>query len=120
MFRPRLAGGALPDLGFKHTCFRCGTKFYDLRKTPVHCPKCGADQKDAPPQPTSPVVLHAARRAKRDEFADPDVFDRNREDEDVATGEPEDPAAKRVDDDEELPLGEAKTLEGAGNSDDEY
>ena len=50
------------------------------------CPKCGADQKDAPPQPTSPVVLHAARRAKRDEFADPDVFDRNREDEDVATG----------------------------------
>ncbi len=111
----------MPDLGFKHTCFRCGTKFYDLRKTPVHCPKCGADQKDAPPQPTSPVVLHAARRAKRDEFADPDVFDRNREDEDVATGEPEDPAAKRVDDDEELPLGEAKTLEGgAGDSDDEY
>src|ERR1019366_8389955 len=103
MFRPRLAGGALPDLGFKHTCFRCGTKFYDLRKTPVHCPKCGADQKDAPPQPTSPVVLHAARRAKRDEFADPDVFDRNRDD-----------------DDEELPLGEAKTLEGAKDSDDEY
>ena len=36
------------------------------------------------------------------------------------TGEPEDPAAKRVDDDEELPLGEAPTLEGAEESDDEY
>ncbi len=78
----------MPDLGTKHTCFKCGTKFYDLRKNPVLCPKCGADQKDAPPQPTSPVVLHAVRRAKRDEFADPDVFDRNREEEDVATSEP--------------------------------
>ena len=111
----------MPDLGQKHGCFRCGTKFYDLRKSPVLCPKCGADQKEAPPQPTSPVVLHAARRAKRDEFADPDVFDRNREDEDVAASpEPEDPASKRVDDDEELPLGEKPTLEGADESDDEY
>jgi len=66
MFRARF-GGALADLGNKHICFKCGTKFYDLRKTPVHCPKCGADQKDAPPQPTSPVVLHAARRALADD-----------------------------------------------------
>jgi uncharacterized protein (TIGR02300 family) len=118
MFR-RLFGRLMAELGTKHTCFKCETKFYDLRKNPVLCPKCGADQKDAPPQPTSPVVLHAARRAKRDEFADPDVFDRNREEEDVVS-EPEDPAAKRVDDDEELPLGEAPTLEGAEESDDEY
>ena len=73
----------MPDLGLKHECFRCGTKFYDLRRTPVLCPKCGTDQKDAPPRDTSPAALIAARRAKRDEFADPDLFERNRDEEDI-------------------------------------
>jgi uncharacterized protein (TIGR02300 family) len=36
------------DLGTKHTCFKCSTKFYDLKKLPAICPKCGADQKDTP------------------------------------------------------------------------
>jgi uncharacterized protein (TIGR02300 family) len=112
----------MPDLGLKHECFRCGTKFYDLKKTPVFCPKCQADQKDAPLQATSPVVLHAARRAKRDEFADPDLFDRAREEEDAGgSPEPEDAAAKSLSDEEELPLGEKPTLEGADtDADDEY
>jgi uncharacterized protein (TIGR02300 family) len=39
---------AAKDLGTKHTCFKCSTKFYDLRKAPAICPKCGADQKDSP------------------------------------------------------------------------
>jgi hypothetical protein len=112
----------MPDLGQKHECFRCGTKFYDLKKTPVLCPKCHADQKEAPPQATSPVLLHAARRAKRDEFADPDLFDRNRDDEEAGgTPEPEDINAKNINDEEELPLGEAPTLEGPeSDADDDY
>jgi uncharacterized protein (TIGR02300 family) len=111
----------MPDLGLKHSCFKCGTKFYDLRKTPVLCPKCGADQKEAPPQPTSPVMLQAARRAKRDEFADPEMFERSRDDEEGSTPEAEDPALKRLDDEEELPLGEAATgLEGPETDDEEY
>lgn len=36
------------DLGLKHVCFKCGTKFYDLKKPDAICPKCGADQKDSP------------------------------------------------------------------------
>src|SRR5512140_20744 len=109
----------MPELGQKHDCFKCGTKFYDLRKTPVICPKCHADQKDAPPLPTSPAMLHAARRAKRDEFADPDLFERNRDEEDLAPGaEPEE--AKTVSDEEELPLGESATLEGPESDEDEY
>ena len=28
------------DLGTKHACFKCGTKFYDMKKTPAICPKC--------------------------------------------------------------------------------
>ena len=35
---------AKPELGNKHTCQNCGTKFFDLNKTPVVCPKCGTVQ----------------------------------------------------------------------------
>ena len=31
------------DLGNKYVCFKCGTKFYDLRKPIPTCPKCGTD-----------------------------------------------------------------------------
>lgn len=36
------------DLGTKHTCFKCSTRFYDLRKPEPLCPKCGADQRQSP------------------------------------------------------------------------
>lgn len=36
------------DLGNKHVCFKCGTKFYDLKKPEPVCPKCGADQRESP------------------------------------------------------------------------
>jgi uncharacterized protein (TIGR02300 family) len=31
---------AKPELGTKRLCAHCGTKFYDLSKTPIVCPKC--------------------------------------------------------------------------------
>ena len=36
------------DLGTKYVCFKCSTKFYDLKKPVPACPKCGTDQRDAP------------------------------------------------------------------------
>jgi uncharacterized protein (TIGR02300 family) len=36
------------DLGSKHSCFKCSTKFYDLKKPVPVCPKCGADQRESP------------------------------------------------------------------------
>jgi uncharacterized protein (TIGR02300 family) len=36
------------ELGTKHTCFKCGTKFYDFKKPEPICPKCGADQRESP------------------------------------------------------------------------
>jgi uncharacterized protein (TIGR02300 family) len=36
------------DLGTKHTCFKCSTKFYDMKKPDPVCPKCGSDQRDSP------------------------------------------------------------------------
>jgi uncharacterized protein (TIGR02300 family) len=30
-----------PELGTKRLCARCSTKFYDLNRAPIACPKCG-------------------------------------------------------------------------------
>ena len=44
------------DLGTKHTCFKCGTRFYDLKKPAPVCPKCGADQRESPSLKVSPAA----------------------------------------------------------------
>ena len=31
-----------PELGAKRQCQSCATKFYDLNRSPITCPKCGA------------------------------------------------------------------------------
>lgn len=31
-----------PEWGRKRTCQNCGTRFYDMKRTPITCPKCGA------------------------------------------------------------------------------
>lgn len=33
---------AKPEWGMKRVCASCGARFYDLRRTPIVCPKCGA------------------------------------------------------------------------------
>ncbi|HQT76152.1 MAG: TIGR02300 family protein [Rhodospirillales bacterium 20-64-7] len=35
---------AKPELGTKRVCVACGTRFYDLTKSPAICPKCGTEQ----------------------------------------------------------------------------
>ena len=35
------------DFGNKYVCFKCSTKFYDLKRPDPICPKCGADQRDS-------------------------------------------------------------------------
>lgn len=32
---------ARPEFGAKRQCQNCGTKFFDLSKDPITCPKCG-------------------------------------------------------------------------------
>jgi uncharacterized protein (TIGR02300 family) len=32
-----------PELGIKRDCPNCGARFYDLNKSPAHCPKCEHD-----------------------------------------------------------------------------
>ena len=75
------------DLGTKYVCFKCGTKFYDLKKPIPACPKCGADQREAPsakpagrgraapPREVEPEEVAATEEAEdeeEEEAAEPD------------------------------------------------
>jgi uncharacterized protein (TIGR02300 family) len=40
-----------PELGTKCTCTGCHERFYDLNRSPVICPKCGAQQPPEIPRP---------------------------------------------------------------------
>lgn len=51
------------ELGTKHTCFKCGTRFYDLKKPEPLCPKCGADQRQSPA--SKPSAAEKRRAAPR-------------------------------------------------------
>ncbi|MCP4247318.1 MAG: TIGR02300 family protein [bacterium] len=45
----------MADLGTKHECTSCSTKFYDLGKAEPICPKCGLNQlaeEQEEPEPT--------------------------------------------------------------------
>ena len=84
------------DLGSKFVCFKCQTKFYDMKKPDPVCPKCGADQRESPalkppsegrrgrlaavPKVIEPVEPVAAAEeeevaAEEDEFEDEDDSD---------------------------------------------
>ena len=48
-------------LGHKWVCFECSSRFYDLNKPEALCPRCGIDQRAAPP----PEVEKKPKRKKR-------------------------------------------------------
>jgi len=80
------------DLGAKHLCFKCQTRFYDLKKPVAICPKCGADQRDMPVVKAPP----AEKRSRASKVVEPvaDEVEVVETDEDVeADEELEDEAA---------------------------
>lgn len=52
------------DRGSKHVCQECETKYYDLRRAVVACPRCGAK----PPAATAPKAAQPLRKAGRAPF----------------------------------------------------
>ena len=125
--------GLHPDRGMKRRCSACGTPFYDLRRTPIVCPKCGAthvpatwaSRKRAAPTPTGrdPEVVAAEAREAEDKAGqeadeDDDEGDRDEVEGDEVDGEVVDradvdeadedettaePAADATDDDDATP-----------------
>lgn len=83
------------DLGNKHNCWKCGTKFYDLKKPSPACPKCGADPRQAPVV-KAPTAAEK-KRAKAVVPAEvPDVVEEADLDEEVE--EPDEETAEDTDD----------------------
>ncbi|MCM2335071.1 MAG: FYDLN acid domain-containing protein [Anaeromyxobacteraceae bacterium] len=87
------------DLGTKHTCFKCSTKFYDMKKPVPVCPKCGADQRESPAlkapspserksraaaKPIEPLVDEADAAEELDVELDEDADDDDADDDDDA------------------------------------
>jgi uncharacterized protein (TIGR02300 family) len=89
------------DLGNKFVCFKCSTRFYDLKKPEPICPKCGADQRESPalkaPHPQErraraharPVVTEAAEEEVLTEDAELAEDDEAFEEEQDETSEDE-------------------------------
>jgi uncharacterized protein (TIGR02300 family) len=79
------------DLGNKHTCFKCNTKFYDMNKPAPICPKCGADQRESPavkgPPPAEKRARAAARPVPAAEVEESDVVEAAIDEEDVDADE---------------------------------
>ena len=82
------------DLGTKYVCFKCGTKFYDLKKPVPVCPKCGADQREAP----SAKPAGRGSRAAPPRAVEPEEAAAPAGDEEEAEAEEEDDAAESDED----------------------
>jgi uncharacterized protein (TIGR02300 family) len=91
------------DLGTKFICFKCSTKFYDMKKPEPVCPKCGTDQRESPankppeargrgrlapvPRPIEPVEPAAPEEAAEGEEEEVEGIE---EDEEAVVGGDED------------------------------
>ena len=81
------------DLGTKHTCFKCATKFYDLRKPVALCPKCGADQRESPALKPAPAERRARAPVKVPEPVVEEVAEEAEIEEEIEDAEGEEEAA---------------------------
>jgi DNA-directed RNA polymerase subunit RPC12/RpoP len=50
------------DRGLKHVCPECATKYYDLRREVVACPRCGAKPLPKTTQPARKIGRTASGR----------------------------------------------------------
>jgi uncharacterized protein (TIGR02300 family) len=86
------------DLGTKFTCFKCSTKFYDMKRPEAVCPKCGSDQRDSPAnRPASEGRRRAsAPKVVQPEPAEPEAAEEEEELETFEEAEPEEPEEEEL------------------------
>lgn len=105
---------AKPELGLKRVCVSCNTRFYDLLRSPVICPKCGTEQPAEVLRPRKPggnVVDERPKKAETPELEDAEVEVESTEDADAAV----------IEDTTDLEEGDdlADDIEVAGDDDEE-
>jgi uncharacterized protein (TIGR02300 family) len=62
---------AAKDMGNRFVCFKCATKFYDMKKPDPICPKCGADQRESPALKPAPEGGKRSRLAAVPKVVEP-------------------------------------------------
>lgn len=92
---------AKPELGLKRVCVACGTKFYDLTRTPAVCPKCGTEQPAEQPRLRRAAAAIPDEKLKKRAVA-PEAEGEDVELEDVETDEAIEDAEELEDADEAL------------------
>ncbi len=102
---------AKPELGNKHQCQNCGTRFFDLNKNPITCPKCGTIFQATP-------LSRAAQRAAAADDDEPDAVATP----ELVSLEDADADAEKIavaaDDDVEIEVADDTFLEEEEESDD--
>ncbi len=74
---------AKPELGLKRSCVSCGTRFYDLARSPAVCPKCGTEQPAEQPRLRRAAASAAADEKLKKRVATPEAEGEELEVEDV-------------------------------------
>ena len=109
---------AKPELGAKHQCQNCATKFFDLNRDPILCPKCSAVFVPLPVART-PSRASAAVAARDEGEVEPETagVEIVSLDEAEAEEKPE-PAADDADEIEDTPADDNTFLEEEEGDDD--
>ncbi|MBW6400538.1 TIGR02300 family protein [Roseomonas sp. HJA6] len=93
---------AKPELGLKRTCVACGTRFYDLTRTPAVCPKCGTEQPAEQPRLRRAAAVPLPDEKLKKRAATPEAEADDIEVEDVEGDEAIEDAEELEDDTEDL------------------
>ena len=102
------------ELGTKRTCPTCATRFYDLLKNPIVCPKCGANFVAASVLPSKGDMPAMAQAPKPREVESDDI-----EVADVELVSLEDAEAPDVADDETAGIEDVDLGDGDAGEDEE-
>lgn len=118
-----------PEWGNKHICGNCGARFYDMKKEPATCPKCGTVQeaekrkgkKKAPPKPaeteaTKAAPVAEAKKPAADGQEDDDILDDEEDDDLLLDDEEDDDFGDLDDEDDDALMEDASDL---GDEDDD-
>lgn len=84
-----------PEWGVKRYCGGCGARFYDMRRDPIVCPKCGVEHdplgQARPARPKTVAVAAKAEAKPKPKPVDTDLDLEESDDDDIL-----------IDDDEEI------------------
>ncbi|MFM8799114.1 MAG: TIGR02300 family protein [Tagaea sp.] len=107
----RVVAMAKAEWGLKRTCQSCGARFYDLQRSPISCPKCGAEY--------DPEALLKSRRGKAAPAVVKPVVAETPEPEEAAAEDDEEEEDAVIEDTSELGEDDEDVAEVVEKADDE-